>query len=99
MTGRTVIRKAAAILMAYLHGDDYKSTELAAVTGMTVRTTRYYAGLGLLPPPSRRGRIAYYTEQHRARLQGAAKVVSKFDLTTEVLVKAIRDALPEPAAA
>ncbi len=26
--------------------------ELAAVTGMTVRTTRYYAGLGLLPPPS-----------------------------------------------
>lgn len=46
----------------------YTVDELAAVTGMTVRTTRYYAGLGLLPPPSRRGRIAYYTEQHRARL-------------------------------
>ena len=42
--------------------------ELAAATGMTVRTTRYYAGLGLLPPPSRRGRIAYYTHEHRARL-------------------------------
>ena len=46
----------------------YTVDELAAVTGMTVRTTRYYAGLGLLPPPSRRGRMAYYTPGHRARL-------------------------------
>lgn len=43
--------------------------ELAAVTGMTVRTTRYYAGLGLLPPPARRGRMAYYSGEHRARLE------------------------------
>jgi DNA-binding transcriptional MerR regulator len=43
--------------------------ELAAVTGMTVRTTRYYAGLGLLPPPVRRGRMAYYSARHRARLE------------------------------
>lgn len=42
--------------------------ELAAVTGMTVRTTRYYAGLGLLPPPERRGRVAYYGPTHQARL-------------------------------
>jgi len=42
--------------------------ELAAVTGMTVRTTRYYAGLGLLPPPERRGRVAYYGPIHQARL-------------------------------
>ena len=46
----------------------YTVDELAAATGMTVRTTRYYAGLGLLPPPSRRGRMAYYTVAHRARL-------------------------------
>ena len=46
----------------------YTVDELAASTGMTVRTTRYYAGLGLLPPPSRRGRMAYYTVEHRARL-------------------------------
>jgi len=52
-------------------GDDelYTVDELAAATGMTVRTTRYYAGLGLLPPPSRRGRMAYYTQEHRARLE------------------------------
>lgn len=43
--------------------------ELAAATGMTVRTTRYYAGLGLLPPPTRRGRMAYYSAAHRARLE------------------------------
>lgn len=43
--------------------------ELAAATGMTVRTTRYYAGLGLLPPPERRGRMAFYGPAHRARLE------------------------------
>lgn len=43
--------------------------ELAAATEMTVRTTRYYAGLGLLPAPERRGRMAYYGPRHRARLE------------------------------
>ncbi len=41
---------------------------LAAVTGVTVRTCRYYASLGLLPPPVRRGRMAYYGIAHRGRL-------------------------------
>jgi len=43
--------------------------ELAALTGMTVRTTRYYTSLGILPPPVRRGRMAYYGAGHRARLE------------------------------
>ena len=43
--------------------------ELAGSTGLTVRTTRYYASLGLLPPPIRRGRMAYYGPEHRARLE------------------------------
>jgi DNA-binding transcriptional MerR regulator len=51
-------------------GDDLLTVdELAVATGMTVRTTRYYAGLGLLPPPVRRGRMAYYSAEHRARLE------------------------------
>jgi MerR family regulatory protein len=29
--------------------------ELAMAVGLTVRTTRYYASLGLIPPPERRG--------------------------------------------
>ncbi len=43
--------------------------QLALATGMTVRTTRYYASLGLLPAPLRRGRMAYYGPEHLARLE------------------------------
>lgn len=43
--------------------------ELALATGLTVRTTRYYASLGLLPAPVRRGRMAYYGPSHLARLE------------------------------
>ncbi|HEY6935125.1 MAG TPA: MerR family transcriptional regulator [Marmoricola sp.] len=49
-------------------GDWVTVDELASAAGLTVRTTRYYAGLGLLPPPVRRGRIAWYGPDHRARL-------------------------------
>lgn len=58
-------------MTAQLEPDDEFLTvdELAAATGLTVRTTRYYAGLGLLPPPIRRGRVAYYGPGHRARLE------------------------------
>ncbi|KAA1426966.1 MerR family transcriptional regulator [Nocardioides antri] len=42
---------------------------LAAEAGMTVRTVRYYAGLGLIPPPVRRGRMAFYSDLHVARLK------------------------------
>lgn len=43
--------------------------ELSAATGLSVRTTRYYASRALIPPPERRGRIAYYGPEHRARLE------------------------------
>jgi DNA-binding transcriptional MerR regulator len=43
--------------------------ELALAVGLTVRTTRYYASLGLIPPPVRRGRVGYYGPRHRARLE------------------------------
>ncbi|KRB79276.1 hypothetical protein ASE01_23495 [Nocardioides sp. Root190] len=43
--------------------------ELASAAGLTVRTTRYYASLGLLPPPARRGRMAWYDDTHLARLE------------------------------
>ncbi|MFD7073642.1 MerR family transcriptional regulator [Nocardioides sp. NPDC059952] len=42
--------------------------ELSTATGVSVRTTRYYASLGLIPPAIRRGRVAYYGPEHRARL-------------------------------
>lgn len=50
--------------------DDLQTVdELASAVGMTVRTLRYYASLGLLPPPVRRGRVAWYDATHRARLE------------------------------
>jgi DNA-binding transcriptional MerR regulator len=50
--------------------DGWTIDELAGRVGLTVRTTRYYASLGLIPPPSgRRGRIAIYDDRHRVRLE------------------------------
>lgn len=43
--------------------------ELSSAVGLTVRTTRYYASLGLIPAPIRQGRVAYYDDTHRARLE------------------------------
>ncbi|MET1037843.1 MAG: MerR family transcriptional regulator [Aeromicrobium sp.] len=43
--------------------------DLSAEAGLSVRTTRYYASLGLLPPAERHGRQVYYGEQHLARLR------------------------------
>ncbi len=43
--------------------------ELASAVGLTVRTTRYYASLGLIPAPIRQGRVAFYDDAHRARLE------------------------------
>ena len=42
--------------------------ELSTRVGMTVRTLRFYAGRGLIPPPVRRGRVGYYGAEHIARL-------------------------------
>jgi len=39
--------------------------DLAHVTGIAGRTIRFYNTEGLLPPPLMRGRIAYYTQEHR----------------------------------
>jgi DNA-binding transcriptional MerR regulator len=47
---------------------EFTVDELAARTGMTVRTLRFYASEGLLPAPQRRGRVAYYDARHRLRL-------------------------------
>lgn len=43
--------------------------QLAARTGMTVRTIRSHVTRGLMPPPHLRGRTGYYGPAHVARLQ------------------------------
>lgn len=43
--------------------------QLAERTGVTVRTIRFWAGRGLLPPPVLRGRTGFYGPDHVARLE------------------------------
>lgn len=56
--------------------------ELATAAGVTVRTVRFYAGKGLLPPPRLRGRLGLYDDEHLARLQLVRDLQTKgFTLT------------------
>lgn len=49
--------------------DELTIAELAVRTGISVRTIRFYAGMGLIPPPVVRGRLGLYGECHAARLE------------------------------
>lgn len=43
--------------------------ELTTRVGLSVRTIRFYTAKGLVPPPVRRGRQGFYSEDHIARLE------------------------------
>lgn len=43
--------------------------QLAARSGISVRTIRFYTGKGLLPPPVLRGRLGLYRPEHLTRLE------------------------------
>jgi DNA-binding transcriptional MerR regulator len=47
---------------------------LARRVGTTTRNVRLYQTRGLLPPPMRRGRVAYYDDRHVARLRLIARL-------------------------
>lgn len=47
----------------------YRVEELAESCDVTVDTIRYYQSRGLLPPPEREGRLAWYGEEHVALLE------------------------------
>lgn len=46
----------------------YRVEELAAQAATSVDTIRYYQARGLLPPPTRIGRVAWYGDDHLERL-------------------------------
>uniref|UniRef100_A0AAU3H7Y1 MerR family transcriptional regulator n=1 Tax=Streptomyces sp. NBC_01401 TaxID=2903854 RepID=A0AAU3H7Y1_9ACTN len=71
--------------------------ELAKEAGITVRTLRFYRERGLIQPPRREGRIAWYDNHHLARLRtitgllerghtlnGIADLASTFDSGRDV---------------
>lgn len=48
---------------------EYRMEELAKEAGIPVRTLRFYRERGLISPPRREGRIAWYDDHHLARLR------------------------------
>jgi DNA-binding transcriptional MerR regulator len=47
---------------------DYRVDELAARSGTSVDTVRFYQSMSLLPAHERRGRVAWYSDHHVERL-------------------------------
>jgi DNA-binding transcriptional MerR regulator len=68
----------------------YTIDELAARSGVPSRTIRFYQSKGTLPPPERRGRVAYYRPEHVERLKVIAELQDR-----GLRLDAIRDALEE----
>ncbi|MGH2767826.1 MAG: MerR family transcriptional regulator [Actinomycetota bacterium] len=87
--------------------------ELAARSGMGVDTVRFYQARGLLPPPAKSGRIAWYSDEHLERLgrirelkdKGFTLAMIKLALAGELhpadqaLLAALAAPLPEEEAA
>jgi DNA-binding transcriptional MerR regulator len=71
--------------------------QLAERTGITVRTIRFYAGRGLIPPPVLRGRTGLYGPTHVARL-GLVSELSALGFTLAAIESHLR-ALPAGAGA
>ena len=46
----------------------YRVDDLAARSGVSVDTVRFYQARDLLPPPVREGRVAWYSDEHLDRL-------------------------------
>jgi len=75
--------------------------ELASRAGVSVRTVRYYAGRGLLPPPRLRGRTGLYGPEHLARLE-LVRELQSLGLTLAAIERHLQriplDASPEDLA-
>ncbi|WP_369271612.1 MerR family transcriptional regulator [Streptomyces sp. R11] len=56
---------------------EYRMEELARLAGITVRTLRFYRERKLIPPPRREGRIAWYDDQHLARLRTISALLER----------------------
>jgi DNA-binding transcriptional MerR regulator len=85
--------------------------ELASRSGVSVDTIRFYQKQRLLPPPRREGRVAWYDEDHLARMERVKElrrrgftlaVIRRFlegelDSADEPLAAAVAEAADEPA--
>ena len=81
----------------------FRVDELASAGDISVDTVRYYQSKGLLPPPRRDGRVAYYEDEHLERLNRIRRLQAKgltlatirrlldgeLDMADEALVSAV----------
>jgi DNA-binding transcriptional MerR regulator len=72
--------------------------QLAERSGITVRTIRFYAGRGLLPPPQLRGRTGLYGPDHLARLELVSEL-SALGFTLAAIEQHMRRLPPSAGAA
>jgi DNA-binding transcriptional MerR regulator len=71
--------------------NEYTIDQLAAKTGVPSRTIRFYQAKGVLEPPKRRGRVAFYDDTHAGRL----KIVSELQ-DKGLRLRAIRELILTP---
>lgn len=72
---------------------EYTIDQLAAKTGVPSRTIRFYQAKGVLAPPKRRGRVAFYDDSHATRLKLVSELQDK-----GLRLRAIRDLILTPDA-
>ena len=65
---------------------EYTIDDLAASTGIPSRTIRFYQSTGVLPPPDKSGRVAYYGPRHVERLELIGKMQDR-----GLRIRAIKD--------
>ena len=70
----------------------YRVEQLASVSGVSVDTIRYYQSLGLLDPPAREGRVAWYGAEHADRVREVRELQAK-GLTLAAIKRVVRGEL------
>ena len=63
----------------------YTIDELAHISGLPSRTIRFYNTQSLLPPPTMRGRVAYYSEEHLLVLNIIKELKERQNLPLETI--------------
>jgi len=73
----------------------YRVEQLAAVCDVSVDTVRYYQTRGLVPPPAREGRVAWYDDRHAERIR-EVRELRRRGLTLAAIERVLGDGL-DPA--
>jgi DNA-binding transcriptional MerR regulator len=75
----------------------YRVEQLAAACEVSVDTVRYYQSRGLLPPPTREGRLAWYDERHAERIAEVRRL-RRHGLTLAAIKRVVAGELARPDA-